>query len=435
MIMKGSQRGGAVDLALHLTNEADNDHITLHKIDGFVASDLLGALREADAIASCTKCPQFLFSLSINPPQHEYASIDDLEKAADRAGKLLGLSDQPHAMVVHEKEGRRHAHVVWSRIEPSELKSINLPYFKNKLKGLSKELFLEHGWELPRGHRENGWKNPLNFTLAEWQQAKRLDMDPREIKQIFRQAWERSDGLKAYAYALSEHGYFLCQGDRRGFVAIDLHGEVYSVARWSGVKTKDVKLKLGDPSSLPSVSSMKQELQGRLTEQLKDHYRSSHERQKRELVPLIAKRGHLIHGHRRERVALGQKQEQRRCAENRQRNERLRSGLLGVWDHLTGKAADIKSQNERDAYRCFRRDRKQREMLFIAQMKERKALQVEMRGVRDRHKGERRSLKKRIVALLAHREMTPSTQMRRRGFATRDLLSHKTINHSPKLER
>jgi hypothetical protein len=73
------------------------------------------------------------------------------------------------------------------------MKAVNLPHFKNRLTALSKELYLDHGWVLPDGHRENGWRNPLNFTLAEWQQAKRHNLDPREIKQQFRDAWERSD--------------------------------------------------------------------------------------------------------------------------------------------------------------------------------------------------------------------------------------------------
>ena len=72
------------------------------------------------------------------------------------------------------------------------MKAINLPHYKNRLNALSKELYLENGWELPNGHCENGWANPLNFTLAEWQQAKRLDLDPREIKQLFQAAWRSS---------------------------------------------------------------------------------------------------------------------------------------------------------------------------------------------------------------------------------------------------
>jgi hypothetical protein len=40
--------------------------------------------------------------------------------------------------------------------------------------------------------------DPLNFTLAEWQHAKRLDLDPPEIKQAFRDAWEHSDNLASF---------------------------------------------------------------------------------------------------------------------------------------------------------------------------------------------------------------------------------------------
>ncbi len=80
----------------------------------------------------------------------------------------------------------------------------------------------------------NSWKNPLNFSLAEWQQTKRLDLDPREIKQILQSAWGRSDNLASFKNALEEHGYFLARGDRRGIVATDLQGkEVPSVGRWT----------------------------------------------------------------------------------------------------------------------------------------------------------------------------------------------------------
>src|SRR5690606_10265968 len=114
-------------------------------------------------------------------------------------------------------------------------------------------LYLEHGWQLPEGYKENGWKSPLNFTLAEWQQAKRLDLDPREIKQQFRQAWEMSDNLPSFKAALEDCGYFLAQGDRRGFVALDIHGEVFSVARMAGVRTKELNARLGAPDTLASV--------------------------------------------------------------------------------------------------------------------------------------------------------------------------------------
>jgi hypothetical protein len=62
MILKGSQRSGALKLAAHLLNERDNDHVELHDLRGFTADDLHGALRESEAIAKGTRCRQHLFS-------------------------------------------------------------------------------------------------------------------------------------------------------------------------------------------------------------------------------------------------------------------------------------------------------------------------------------------------------------------------------------
>ena len=111
MILKGSQRAGATALADHLMNDRDNDHVFLLELNGFISDDLNGALLETHAISKATQCKQFMFSLSLNPPQDHIATEQDFLEAADRAEQQLGLSDQPRAIVVHEKEGRRHAHV------------------------------------------------------------------------------------------------------------------------------------------------------------------------------------------------------------------------------------------------------------------------------------------------------------------------------------
>ncbi|MCB1479911.1 MAG: relaxase, partial [Rhodobiaceae bacterium] len=60
MILKGSQRGGAAQLAAHLMNDRDNDHVTLHQSRGFIADTLPEALDEAHAISKATKCKQYL---------------------------------------------------------------------------------------------------------------------------------------------------------------------------------------------------------------------------------------------------------------------------------------------------------------------------------------------------------------------------------------
>lgn len=129
MILKGSQRAGASALADHLMNDRDNDHVTVLQIRGFVADDLHGALAEVHAISKATQCTQFMFSLSLNPPQDHVASEQNFLDAASRAEQALGLGNQPRAIIIHEKEGRRHAHVVWSRITGNKSEAVVFTIF------------------------------------------------------------------------------------------------------------------------------------------------------------------------------------------------------------------------------------------------------------------------------------------------------------------
>jgi hypothetical protein len=374
MILKGSQRGGPRALAAHLLNDRDNHHVTLHEVRGFVSEDLAGAMAEADAVAKGTRCRQPVFSLSLNPPKDEIVPIEAFTQAADRAEKALGLEGQPRAIVFHEKAGRRHAHVVWSRIDAEEMKAINLPYFKTRLNALSKELYLEHEWTLPDGHRENGWKNPLNFTLAEWQQAKRHNLDPREIKQVFQTAWERSDNLASFRAALESHGYFLAKGDRRGFVALDVRGEVYSLSRWTGLKTKDLNQRLGNAATLQDVSETRASIDRRMKGRAREILSEDRSKMTKEMKPLAEQLRILVSHHRKERSLLNDRQAVRRREETQERSGRFRRGLGAVMDVLTGRLFTVRRQNEREAFECFVRDRTQQETLIRQQGEEKRAL-------------------------------------------------------------
>jgi hypothetical protein len=400
MILKGSQRAGSAALAAHLMNNRDNDHVRVADLRGFVSEDLHGAFKETQAIASGTQCKQYLFSLSLNPPKGAEVSAADFEHAADEAEKALGLEGQPRAMVFHEKEGRRHAHVVWSRIDAGQMRAINMAHFKNKLTALSRDLYLDHGWQLPDGLRPDGLRNPLNFTLEEWQRAKRNGVEPKEIKTVFRDAWNRSDGQKAFAGALGEYGYFLAKGDRRGFVAVDVNGDVYSVARYAGVTTKDVRFKLGTPDALPSVSEVNADLKGRVTVQLKGFIKDVKAKQALGCAPLEAKRDALRALHRSERTQLKTKQEERWGSETDARAGRLRTGLGGLWDNLSGRAKSIKAQNAREAFAGFKRDQAQRDGLILEQSRDRSKLQKEFDALRTRHAGERKIMARDVSSAL-----------------------------------
>src|SRR5688572_24474410 len=134
MILKASQRGGGKQLGLHLTRTDDNEHVEVYEIRGFVSEDIIGALKEAYAVSKGTRCKQFLFSVSLNPPPHERVPVDVFENAIARIEQRNGLAGQPRIVVFHEKEGRRHAHAVWSRIDAETMTARNLPFFKAKLR-------------------------------------------------------------------------------------------------------------------------------------------------------------------------------------------------------------------------------------------------------------------------------------------------------------
>ncbi|MGH8647066.1 MAG: hypothetical protein ACREX4_22460 [Gammaproteobacteria bacterium] len=146
--MVGNQRGGAKNLALHLLKQ-ENEHVEVHELRGFASHNLTAALNEAYAISRATRCRQYLFSLSLNPPPHEHVPITAFEDAIERIEARLGLSGQP-------------------------------------------------------------------------------------------------------------------RGDRRGFVALDFQGEVYAIAKWAGIKTKQVHARLGDEQILPSVA----EVQNRIAHEM-----------------------------------------------------------------------------------------------------------------------------------------------------------------------
>lgn len=253
MILKASQRGGAKALALHLLNADDNEHIDVHAIKGFMANDVVGALQEIEAISRATSCKQPMFSLSLSPPKDAVVSTQDFENAVEEAMQRNGLDGQPHVVIFHEKHGRRHAHVVVSRIDADRMKAINLSFFNERLMELSRELFVTHGWDMPKGHEDRTLSDPLNYSLEEYQVAKRAKRDPQEVKARLHSAWEQSDGKASFSAALWDVGFALARGDRRGFVAVDAEGNIYSLSRWLGTKTKDLKMRLGDPSEFHSV--------------------------------------------------------------------------------------------------------------------------------------------------------------------------------------
>jgi len=369
-------------------------------VRGFISDDLVEAFGEADAIARGTRCEKHLFSMSFNPPEGANASIEDFEKAIEQVETKLGLEGQPRAIVFHEKDGRRHAHAVWSRIDSERMRAINLNHYKIKLRDVSRQLYLEHGWAMPRGLEDRRLRDPLTFSREEWQQAQRVGLDAKELKAVFKTVWQSSDNRAAFEQALKERGFWLAKGNRRGFVAVDYRGEVYAVARYSGVKAKDVVAKLGDPQELRSVEQVKADIAGDMSAKLQEFIKQAERDAARRSLQIDFRKAEMVGRHLEERRQLTEAHEKRWQAETRKRSERLPKGVSGIWHRLTGKYARVKEQNEREALDALHRDRAEKDAMILRQIEERQAIQRDIRAQREAAQEELLRLREDVVHYL-----------------------------------
>lgn len=362
MILVGNQRGGAQNLALHLLKQ-ENEQVHVHQVRGFVSDDLEGAFRESYAMSRATKCRQHLFSLSLNPPHEADVSAIEFENTINRAEKQLGLEGQPRAIVFHTKNGRRHAHAVWSRIDIEEMKAVQLSFSKRKMQDLSRDLYREHGWKMPRGFVRHEERDPRNFTLAEWQQCKRAGRDPTKTKEIFQDAWATSDSRAAFGNALESHGFILAKGDRRGHVAVDHNGEVFAVSKYVGIKARQIRDRLGDPSKLPTKSEAHRIASDRTIKRLAELREEEKTRARQRTKQLSRQKAENQQRQFSAQEALKKRASQDADKRKQEQEARFRKGLMGLIDRVTGKRKKTIQQNHLENVQAEQKAKAQRELL------------------------------------------------------------------------
>ncbi len=397
MILKGSQRSGGSNLAAHLTNTRENDHVEIAEIRGLAADDLKGAFLEIEATSHGTKAKQAFFSVSFNPPESANLTRADFVKAFTAVEEKMGLSDQPRAVVFHEKQGREHAHVIWSRIDTETVKAIELSFSKLKLREVSRELHREFGLEMPKGlQQEKHWykqADPLSYNQAVWQQAKRLSEDPRDLKNIIGRAFEYSDNATSFNAALESHAMQLARGDRRGFVVVHHSGEVLGLRQYLGAKAKDIRARLGKPDHAQTVDQARGLLKARMTAAAEKQVEELKRRHAKERKPLVEAAQKLKSEHQAERQALMGAQKARESVEALERAEHHRKGVLGLWDRLGDKLGigKIARENALALEASQKRDEKERHDLRTEQLRQRRQLQKSLTHQKEKHKRERQS--------------------------------------------
>lgn len=407
MILKGSQRGYGNNLAAHLLNARDNDHVEVADIRGTAADDLRDALLEVEATAHGTRCKQPFFHVIVNPPESATLTRDQFAAAFDKIEADMGLADHPRAVVFHEKNGREHAHVVYGRIYASHTydlgdkagqprpapvaKAKNMDFFKDRLRTISQELHRDLGLKMPDGLKNSKDRDPLNFDISEWQQAKRLGEDPRNLKKLIGEAYEFSDNAQAFNAALEQHAMQLARGDKRGFVVIHHSGEALSLHRFLGVKQKDIRARLGQPQHAQTVDQARATLTDKMTAAAEKRMGDLKRQQDTERAPMVDAVKRLKAEQQEARQAMAQLQTARAATEAKARADRIRGGIMGLWDKAQLKlgigrlprqlAAEIEAAKTRDAAEFHK--------LKSEHIRDRQQLQKSVRLMQEKHRREK----------------------------------------------
>ena len=277
MIIKGKSRAGAGSLAHHLGNAEKNERVELFETRGTIADDLRGALVEMEAYACGTRCEKSLYHAAISPEPPHRLTPDQRSEAIDALEKKMGLEGHARIAVLHEKEGREHLHVVWSRIDVEQMRSVSDSHNYRKHEEVARDLERRFGHERVQGaHIER--KGPdrdvprpdRTPSRAELRQEERTGVKGRDVKAEISGAFQSSDNAGSFKAALEDRGYILAQGDRRDFVIVDSAGGVHSLARRiDGVKAAELREFMApiDRESLPSAD------EAQALAKLRDHVR------------------------------------------------------------------------------------------------------------------------------------------------------------------
>lgn len=274
MIIKGASRARPKNLAQHLGRVDTNERVEVLELHSPTGSTL-EAFRDWQALAAGTKGSKGLYHANIDPDARYTMTPEQWTRAVDVLEEELGLQGQPRAVVLHEKEGREHIHVVWQRtdIETMTMRSDSYNYHAHERASLRLEREFEHEF-VPGKHakrdREVQPEIPSSeVNHAESQQAQRTKVDPLVRREQVRALFEASDSGMAFKAALEDAGYVVARGDQRNFVLIDGQGEVHSLGRQlKGLPAKELRAFMADVpiAELPSASDARLIAQDRIRE-------------------------------------------------------------------------------------------------------------------------------------------------------------------------
>jgi len=241
MVIRGGTRGSGRQLANYLLTKAENENIWILDADGqdeMTKSDFSNLLFDMSVTAELTKSKKGLYHAQINPGIEE-SNLMTNEKwleATDILAKELGMENQRRAIVLHQKKGRIHAHVVWERYNLEKGKMVS-------------DSFSRLAQDRARMEMER---------ILELQKTPRRSLHRPELKETLTKLWKEAGTGKEFIKAVDKAGYMLAQGTpRHPFMVVDENGRTYDLVRQlNGVRIKEVRERMKGEVLIPEKDAI-----------------------------------------------------------------------------------------------------------------------------------------------------------------------------------
>lgn len=238
MVIKGKCRGNGLQLAEYLLSDK-NDRAELLEITGTTApNNLKRSLVEMGLTALMTKSEAGLYHAQINPdPKEPGMTKEAWKKAVDILAKELGLEGQRRAIVLHEKNGRTHAHVVFERYQEGKGKNEQGILWSDD-KNYKKHEKASRAIEKALGHE----RTPEKADRQKQTQNERKT----DVKKTLTELWQKHSDPEKFIAEAAKLGFTVAQGeDRRPYKVITPEGENLDLVRQlEKIKTKEVAERL-----------------------------------------------------------------------------------------------------------------------------------------------------------------------------------------------
>jgi len=241
-----------------------NERVSILEIQHPVA-DLHDAFFCWQTLSEGSRGKKGLYHANIDPAEQYTLTPEQQKRAVDVLEEVLGFQGQDRVVVMHEKHGRAHLHVVWCRMdyETGTLRSDSQNYLKHEEASLRLER--EFGHEIVPGKhaKRDREKQPefprQDYDFFEAQTAERSPVTVEDRKEQIQELHAAAADGQTFKTALEEAGYILAQGDR-GYLVVDQAG-VYSVLskNLQGMKKAQVDAFMADVplDRLPTIEEAK----------------------------------------------------------------------------------------------------------------------------------------------------------------------------------